>query len=85
MAIRSPRETPVLTEDISTVIERLCTYVRRLETRYECSSEEMTTMVGSGYMKSTTEISNWLQQYRVLKELQEEVANEAGTPTTTTS
>ena len=84
MAVRSPREIPVLTEDISAAIERLGTYVRRLEARYECSSEEMTALVRSGRMKSTAEISNWLQQYRVLEQLREAVGNEAGTPTTTT-
>ena len=84
MAVRSPHKIPVLTEDIVAVIERLGTYVRRLEARYECSSEEMTTLVRSGNMKSTAEISNWLQQYRVLEQLRSAADNEAGTPTTTT-
>ena len=85
MTVRSPHTIPVLTEDVTATIERLGAYVRRLEARYECSSEEMATLVRSGYMKSTAEIANWLQQYRVLAELREAVADEAGTPTTTTA
>ena len=84
MAVRSPHSIPVHTEDITATIERLGTYVRRLEARYECSSEEMATLVRSGYTKGTAEISLWLQQYRVLEQLREAVGNEAGTPTTTT-
>ena len=43
--------------------------IKRLETRYEMSSEDMERAVKSGTMKETREVGKWLQHHRVLNRL----------------
>ena len=45
---------------------RLETYVRRMERRYEYSSDEMLERLQSGVQKCTAEISQWMFRYRSL-------------------
>ena len=45
---------------------RLETYVRRMERRYEYSSDEMLGRLQSGVQKCTAEISQWMYRYRGL-------------------
>ena len=45
---------------------RLETYVRRMERRYEYSSDEMLGRLQSGVQKCTAEISQWMFNYRGL-------------------
>ena len=45
---------------------RLETYVRRMERRYEYSSDEMLGRLQSGVQKCTAEISQWMYRYRSL-------------------
>lgn len=84
MVARSPRKTPVVTEDITATIERLDRYVGRLEARYECSSEQMTEIVRADAARCTAEIAFWLQSYRALERLRVAVDDATGTLTTTT-
>lgn len=71
-------------EPIEMTIERLRTYVRRMERRYECPSDVMSLSVLHGHMKETAEVSKWLSCYRTLRELMELAGPETGITTTTT-
>jgi hypothetical protein len=64
VAIRTKRES------VEDATKRLRTLVRRMETRYECSSEFMTSAVANGYMKETAEIARWLISHRTLNRLE---------------
>ena len=70
--------------DAREAVARLETFVRRMERRYEYSSEEMTERVHSGQQKCTREISLWLPRYRRMLRLREALAAETGTATTIT-
>ena len=59
----------VRTESIGQTLNRLETYVRRFERRYECSSEEMLQAVKDG-RKETAEISRWLNRFKVFRGLE---------------
>lgn len=50
-------------------VERLETYVGRMERRYECPSSVALDAVASGRMKETAEVSRWLASYNVLMRL----------------
>lgn len=69
---------------IEETVERLDTYVRRMERRYECTSDFVTSAVGQGYLKETAEISRWLTSYRTLRRLQADGGPETGTTIVTT-
>ncbi|MCY4456060.1 MAG: hypothetical protein OXC56_07090 [Chloroflexi bacterium] len=72
--VRERLESRVRTVDARDAIARLETYVRRMERRYEYTSEEMTERVRSGQQKCTREISLWLPRYRSMLRLREAVA-----------
>lgn len=65
-------------------IERLHTYVQRMERRYECTSELALSSVAQGHMKETAEVSKWLTSYRSLLQLREAAGLAPGTTTATT-
>lgn len=65
-------------------IERLSQFVRRMERRYECSSDFAVDAVRNGYMKETAEVSRWLTSYQALRRLQEASGQGIGTSTRTT-
>lgn len=59
--------------------------VRRMERRYECSSEEMLGAVRSGKTKETWDICQWLVAYDHLKALRKSAGLAAGSPTNATA
>lgn len=64
-------------------IARLATYVRRMEARYEYSSEAADAAIRDGHLKETAEVSRWLSSFRALKTLSgsTDVGPATGTPT----
>lgn len=50
-------------------IERLDTFVRRMERRYESSSEDMIAAIRHERVKETAEIAQWLVSFWALQEL----------------
>ena len=58
-------------EPVEQTIQRLETYVRRMEHRYEVTSEDVLQDVREGRMKETAEIARWLIGYRMLVSLRE--------------
>ena len=70
-------------EPVETTAERLRTFSKRMERRYECSSDFMAAAVAAGDMHSTAEIARWLSDYRTLQRLTESDA-EGSTSTTPT-
>ncbi len=79
---KTPR-TPVVRQSVDHEIERLATYVGRMERRYECSSAFAAAAVESGAMKATAEVERWLTSYHVLTKLNAEAAPGAATGTPT--
>jgi len=73
------------TESIDTTIRRLETFCRRMERRYECSSDFALQATQNGYFKETAEVGSWLISYRTLLQLREGAGRERGTSTTTTA
>ncbi len=71
-------------EPVETTAERLRTFCKRMERRYECSSDFMAAAVAAGDMRSTAEIARWLSDYRTLQRLTESGDPEGPTSTTTT-
>ena len=63
MAVRIRRES------IQDTIRRLRTYTRRMELRYECTSEFMTSAVVNGHAKETAEVARWLTAHRSLERI----------------
>lgn len=59
--------------------------VRRMERRYECSSEEMLGAVRSGKTRETWDICQWLVAYDHLKALQRSAGLAAGSPANATA
>ena len=57
-------------ESCEATIERLSTYVGRMERRYECTSDFMVEASSCGYVKETAEVSKWLTSYRTRRRLQ---------------
>ncbi len=53
-----------------TMIRRLRNRMRRYEERYECSSADMQVAVRAGFARCTTEVSKWLTDYNILKDLE---------------
>lgn len=84
MAIQ--RAVRVHKESVSDAIGRLEAYVRRQESRYECSSDFVAEATKGGHMKETAEIGRWLASYRMLTSLKEarNAGNGTGTRTKTT-
>lgn len=78
--------TPVVRQTVYEEVERLATYVGRMERRYECSSAFAEAAVASGTMKATAEVERWLTSYHVLTKLNAEAArgDATGTPTPAT-
>ena len=70
-------------EPVEAAIERLRTFVGRMEHRYECSSDFMVSAVANGHMKETAEVARWLTSYRTLQRLLAR-GQEPGTSTPTT-
>lgn len=68
---------------LNEAIQRLSTYVRRMEQRYECKSPVMAAAVEERMVKETAEIARWLISYRTLLRLQAE--DDAGTGTRATA
>ena len=85
MASQRSLVTPVRRESVEKTIERLVTFIGRMERRYECSSDSMATAVVAGTMRETTEIARWLNDYRTLQRLREQTDSDSLTSTTTTS
>ncbi len=84
MALRKPSSVRVERESVDDTIKRLETYVRRLEARYECSSNAMSTAVNAGDMRATAEVCRWLTADRTLARLKNDAGRAAGTSTTIT-
>lgn len=59
----------VVSLSVDQEIERLETYVRRMEARYECDSAKAAQAVAKGRMKETAEVARWLGSYNVLTSL----------------
>lgn len=74
---------PVVELSLRDAIDRLSTYVRRMEQRYECKSPVMAAAVEERMVKETAEIARWLISYRTLLRLQAEQG--AGTDTRATA
>ncbi len=83
MALReAPRRT--YQEPVEATVNRLQTFVGRMERRYECQSAFMAEAVRTGSIRDTAEIARWLSDYRTLLSLRELAASEGPTGTTTT-
>lgn len=67
-------------------IERLETFVRRMERRYETSSKDMLAAIRHERAKETAEIATWMVRHRALQRLRALRRNGAtsGTRTRTT-
>lgn len=61
--------TPVRTEESSTTVRRLETFVGRMERRYECPSDVMERRVREGRCPETRELGKWLAEYHLLTRL----------------
>lgn len=61
--------TPVKSEASCVAIQRLETFVRRMERRYECDSEAMERRVREGHAPETREVGKWLAEYHLLTRL----------------
>ena len=72
---------PVAQVALKDTIQRLSTFVRRMEQRYECTSELMAAAVEQHHMKETAEIASWLISYRTLQHLLVDRGSESGTAT----
>ncbi len=66
----------VRSESVETTIERLRTYVARMEARYECPTHFMRDAVRCRERKETAEIARWLAAYQELESLS--VAQDTG-------
>jgi hypothetical protein len=65
---RGPR---IVREPVAESINRLETFVARMEHRYEVSSEEMLEAVCAGTARETAEVGRWLAAYRDLANLRQ--------------
>ena len=79
-------KTKVRRESVDETVDRLQTYIRRFERRYECRSGAMVQAVKRGRVRETAEISRWLSKYEVLTNLKGRRRNgrTTGTRITTT-
>lgn len=66
-------------ESVDETINRLETYIRRFERRYECSSETMARAVARGKMRETAEIARWLNAFDALNNLKSRRQSGGGT------
>lgn len=73
----------VVEEPIEETVRRLEAFVRRMERRYECSSDDMASAVRGG-AKETAEVARWLISFRTLQRLRAAIGHETGTPTIST-
>lgn len=62
-------------------IKRLRVNIARFERRYECHSHDMIQAVTEGRVRETAEVSKWLTNYRVLKNLEQRPGRTDQTPT----
>jgi hypothetical protein len=69
------------TETIQQTIERLDQFVKRMERRYEMSSDQMTKLVQSGRFPETSEIAQWLTTHRRLQDFRSHLSGGATTGT----
>lgn len=76
--MREDGKPRVTRHTVSDEMERLATYVGRMERRYECTSAFAEEAVSSGALKETAEISSWLTTYRMLTKLSEVRARGTG-------
>lgn len=76
----------IVREPVEVTVDRLETYIARMEHRYECESSNLTTEVAAGRITETAEISRWLTNYWTLKSLREpaEAGHTTGSPTRNT-
>lgn len=85
MVLRRTSKLRVRREPVEATIERLETFIARMERRYECSSEVMAAEVASGKARDTAEVARWLSDYRTLQYLTRDGDRETPIGTTTTS
>ena len=73
----------VVSRTVDQEIQRLETYVGRMEARYERDSAEAAAALASGSLKETAEVARWIGNYNVLMSLREAPAggSETGFPT----
>ncbi len=76
-------EPRVIEEAVEDTIERLSTFVARMERRYERSSTDMLCAVREG-APETAEVARWLISFRTLQRLRAAIGHETGTRTTST-
>lgn len=81
-----PAQPRVLRRTLDGEIARLEGFVRRMESRYECSSDFVAEATRCGHMKETAEIARWIETYRTLTSLREarDAGSETGSATTST-
>ena len=65
---------------VEELVRRASAGVRRMERRYECSSEEILEAVRGGRAEETWDICKWLTDYRDLKSFREGAGRETGSP-----
>ena len=75
----------VVQESVDSTIQRLETFVSRMERRYECESSFAAQAVACGHMKDTAEVSRWLISYRTLQRLRTTNGRATGTRTRITA
>ena len=69
----------VRSESVDMTVARLRTFIKRMERRYECSSDFMAAAVAAGDRHCTAEIARWLSDYRFLQRLTEGGDHEVST------
>lgn len=78
-------EPRVIRRSLDDEIARLEGFVRRMESRYECSSDFVIEATRCGHMKETAEIARWIESYRTLTSLREARDAGSGTGSATTN
>lgn len=69
----------IVKQSVTDEIERLETYVCRMEKRYERPSRQIREDVAKGRIKETAEVTRWLASYNALTSLKGEPVRGGGT------